>query len=98
MTESFKSSPPVNLEKYIDHHFYAERPHIRGRRIPIAVIAHNARDNAWTVPQLMEEFTLSQAEVLAALLYYEEHEDGIEAQEHEEQRLKNLEYSRHHEK
>jgi uncharacterized protein (DUF433 family) len=70
-----------NISKYIETRWFGERPHIRGRRIPIWVIAHTARDNAHGVPELMYDFDLSEAEVLAALLYYSQHEDEIEAQE-----------------
>ncbi len=69
----------LNLSKYID--LRDERPHVRGRRIPVATIAHSARSQGWNVDQLAYEFTLSEAEVLAALLYYEENRDAIEAQE-----------------
>jgi uncharacterized protein (DUF433 family) len=74
--------PTLELTKYIDKRFFGERPHIRGRRIPIAVIASALRDNAGVgVPELMYSYSLSEAEVLAALLYYEQHHAEIEAQE-----------------
>ena len=80
-------APAVDLTKYIETRFFGERPHIRGRRVPVAFIAYNARTNAWDIARLAYEFTLSEAEVAAALLYYQEHKDLIDAQEAEEFRL-----------
>lgn len=73
----------IDLSPYIETRFFDERPHIRGRRIPIAVIAHTASDNQHGVAELMADFDLTESEVLAALLYYVEHKDAIEAQEAE---------------
>lgn len=72
---------PVNLSKYIEARFFAERPHVRGRRVPVATLAHSAQRYGWNAKELAYQFTLTEAEVLAALLYYEEHKDEIEAQE-----------------
>lgn len=77
----------VDLRKYIDTAFYGERPHIRGRRVLVSMIAANARANDWSVARLAHEFSLSEAEVLAALLYYDEHTADIDRQDAEEQRL-----------
>jgi uncharacterized protein (DUF433 family) len=74
----------VDLSKYIETRFFEDRPHIRGRRVPIAVIVRRARVNNWTAAQTAYDFTLSEAEVLAALLYYQEHQEQIEQQEAEE--------------
>jgi uncharacterized protein (DUF433 family) len=75
-------SPAVDLTRYIDRRHFGERPHIRGRRIPVWVVAHAALDNpGYGVPELMYSYDLSEAEVLAALLFYEQHRDEIEAQE-----------------
>lgn len=71
----------VDLNKYIETRFFGERPHIRGRRIPVATIAHSAQSQGWSVAELAYQFTLSEPQVLAALLYYEENKDVIEAQE-----------------
>ncbi|MBN1966547.1 MAG: DUF433 domain-containing protein [Anaerolineae bacterium] len=71
----------VDLSKYIEVRIFGERPHIRGRRIPVATVAHSAASQGWGVAELAYQFTLSEAEVLAALLYYQEHEAMIEAQE-----------------
>ncbi len=71
----------VDLSKYIEVRIFGERPHIRGRRIPVATIAHSARSQNWGIAELAYQFTLSEPEVLAALLYYQENKDLIEAQE-----------------
>ena len=74
-------APALDLSKYIEKRFFGERPHFRGRRIPVATIAYTARDNNHGVAELMYDFTLSESEVLAALLYYSEHKQEIDAQE-----------------
>lgn len=71
----------VDLQKYIEMRLFGERPHIRGRRVPVATIAHSAQSEGWNTAELAYQFTLSEAQVLAALLYYEEHKEEIEAQE-----------------
>lgn len=79
-------SPPIlDLSKYIEVRLFGERPHVRGRRVPVATVAYNARTNKWDVAELAYQFTLSEAQVLAALLYYAEHRDEIDAQEKAEQ-------------
>lgn len=84
----------VDLRKYIDATFFGERPHIRGRRVLVSMIAANARANDWSVARLAQEFSLSEAEVLAALLYYDEHKADIDRQDAEEQRLFDEMYER----
>ena len=74
-------TPVLDLSKYIEIRAFGERPHVRGRRIPVATIAYSARSQGWDVARLVYEFTLSEAQVLSALLYYEEHHDEIDAQE-----------------
>ncbi len=74
----------VDLSKYIETRLFGERPHIRDRRIPIAVIVYQARANSWTIAETAWNFTLAEAEVLAAMLYYEEHQSEIDAQEFSE--------------
>jgi uncharacterized protein (DUF433 family) len=71
----------VDLSKYIETRLLGDRPHLRGRRIPISVIARTAADNGHGVSELMYDFDLSETEVLASLLYYSEHQASIEAQE-----------------
>jgi uncharacterized protein (DUF433 family) len=76
-------TPPatVDLTKYIERRLFGERPHIRGRRIPVATVAYNAHTHRWSVAEVAHNFGLSEAEVLAALLYYAENQDEIDAQE-----------------
>ena len=78
-----QTSTPVDLSKYIDMRFFGGRPHIRGRRVTVAIIAYNHRKNGWTLAETAYNFTLSEGEVLAALLYYDEHKAVIDAQEQE---------------
>jgi uncharacterized protein (DUF433 family) len=73
--------PLTNLSHYIETRFFGERPHLRGRRLPVATIISAARENGHGIAELAYDFTLSEAEVLAALLYYAEHKDTIDAQE-----------------
>jgi len=78
-------STTVDLSKYIETRSFGERPHIRGRRVPVALIAYSARSQKWDVAELAYQFSLSEGQVLAALLYYEEHKAEIDALEAEEQ-------------
>ncbi len=71
----------IDLSKYIEARFFGERPHIRGRRVPVATVAYSARSEGWDVTELAHQFTLNTAQVLSALLYYEEHQAEIDAQE-----------------
>jgi uncharacterized protein (DUF433 family) len=80
-------APALDLSKYVEARLFGERPHIGGRRVPVAVITYNARTHGWSLAETAWNFTLSEAEVAAALLYYEEHKEEIDAQEAEEQKL-----------
>jgi uncharacterized protein (DUF433 family) len=71
----------VDLRKYIETNFLGERSHIRGQRVPVATIAYSAKSQRWDIAELARQFTLTEAETLAALLYYQEHESEIDAQE-----------------
>ncbi|MFN8374515.1 MAG: DUF433 domain-containing protein [Anaerolineae bacterium] len=71
----------VDLRKYIDTQYFGARPHIRGRRVPVALIAYSARSEGWGTSELAYQFTLTEPQVLAALLYYQEHQAEIDAQE-----------------
>lgn len=75
----------VDLSKYIEVRLFEDRPHIRGRRVPVGLLAAFARANDWTVAETAYQLSLTEAEVLAAMLYYEEHKEEIERQEAEEQ-------------
>ncbi len=71
----------VGLDKYIDD--AGERPMIRGTTVPIATIAYRAASGSWSLCEMTYQFTLREAEVLAALLYYTQFKDKIDAQEGE---------------
>jgi len=85
MADQAQAPEMVDLSKYIEIRLMEDRPHIRGRRVPVALIAHSARSQRWDAAELAYQFTLTEAEVLAALLYYEEHAAEIEALEADEQ-------------
>ncbi len=68
------------------------RPHVRGRRVPIALLAHSARSEGWGIQELAYQFTLSETEVLAALLYYQQHQPEVESAEETEARLMEEQY------
>lgn len=70
------------LTDYIEKRRFGDRPHIRGRRVPVSIIASAARDNTGVgVPELADAYGLSETEVLAALLYYAHHQEEIDTQE-----------------
>lgn len=76
----------ADLRKYIEirvdqEHPDIKRPYIRERRVPVATIAHSSRSQRWGVGELAYQFTLSETQVLAALLYYAEHQGEIETHE-----------------
>lgn len=69
----------ADLSKYIE--IRDNRPHIRGRRLPIAFIVSAQKVQHLSIAELADEFTLSEPQVLAALLYYYEHQPEIDAQD-----------------
>ncbi len=75
----------TDLTLYVETRLFGERPHIRGRRVPVATIVAFAQANKWNIDQLAYNFTLTEAQVLAALLYYQEHKEVIDKQEAQEQ-------------
>jgi uncharacterized protein (DUF433 family) len=81
MSAKTKTPAEVDVSKYVEVRLFGERPHIRGRRVPVADIAHYARSQKWGVSELAYQFGLSEPQVLAALLYYAEHQPEIDAQE-----------------
>lgn len=85
----------ADLSKYIDFKFFGERPHIRGRRIWVSMIAVNEQANQWRITELAADFSLTEEEVLAALLYYREHKAEIDRQDDEDARLWDETYERY---
>jgi uncharacterized protein (DUF433 family) len=69
----------VDLSKYIE--LRDNRPNVRGRRLPVVFIASAERVNKSSISDLAYEFTLTEGQVLAALLYYREHQAEIDAQD-----------------
>jgi uncharacterized protein (DUF433 family) len=69
----------VDLSKYIE--MREGRPHIRGRRLPVAFVAAAQQTNHASLEELAYQFTLSEQQVLAALLYYREHQSEVDTQD-----------------
>jgi uncharacterized protein (DUF433 family) len=82
-----EQSLPITLDltKYIEIRLFGERPHLRERRVPVATVVYNYRTHGWSVAETAHNFGLTEAEVLAALLYYEEHRERIDELERQEQ-------------
>jgi uncharacterized protein (DUF433 family) len=55
------------------------RPRIAGRRITVAQIASWHVKQEWPVARIVEEFKVTPADVHAALAYFFDHRDEIEA-------------------
>jgi uncharacterized protein (DUF433 family) len=72
----------VDLSKYIE--MRNDRPNIRGRRIPIMFLVSFQKAHQSTIEDLCEGYTLSRAEVLAALLYYQEHQEELDKQDEQD--------------
>lgn len=75
-------SETVDLSKYIE--MRNDRPHIRGRRIPIMSLIAYQKVNHSTIEELCDDYTLSEAEVLAALLYYRQNQEEMDRQDQED--------------
>lgn len=81
MTSRQDDTSTVNLRKYVEVRLMGDKPHIRRRRLPVSMIAYAARDNDLNIAELTEAFDLSEAQVLAGLLYYKENQTLIDDQE-----------------
>jgi uncharacterized protein (DUF433 family) len=71
----------LDLTKYIEERHFGSRPHLRGHRVPVALVAYGHNGAGMSIAELMEAYTLSEPEVLAALLYYAEHQAEIDTYE-----------------
>lgn len=69
----------IDLSKYIE--IRHERAQIRGRRLPVIFVAAAEQANQLSIAELAYQFTLSEEQVLAALLYYREHKAELDAQD-----------------
>ncbi|MBN1562299.1 MAG: DUF433 domain-containing protein [Anaerolineae bacterium] len=85
----------IDLTKYIETRLFGDRPHIRGRRIPVATVVYNTHEHQWHVTETAHNFGLSEAEVLSALLYYAENKTLIDAQEATYQADLDVDYEKH---
>jgi uncharacterized protein (DUF433 family) len=82
MTAPTAVSTTVDLSKYIE--MRDGRANIRGRRLPVSFIAGAALVNGLSNAEIAYEFTISESQVVAALLYYFEHRDEVDRQDAEE--------------
>ena len=69
----------VDLSKYIE--MRDGRPNVRGRRLPVSFIASAHQVNNLSIAELAYDYTISEEQVLAALLYYREHKEEIDRQD-----------------
>lgn len=82
MTAPTANPTTVDLSKYIE--MRDGRANIRGRRLPVSFIAGAARVNGLSNAEIAYQYTISEIQVVAALLYYYEHQDEIERQDAED--------------
>jgi uncharacterized protein (DUF433 family) len=80
-------SETVDSSKYVETRLIGRLPHIRGRRLPMTFVASAERATGLSVAELADEFSLSEEQVLAALLYYHEHRAELDAMDREETRF-----------
>ncbi len=83
----------VDLSKYIE--MRDNRPNIRGRRFPVMHLISYQRKNQFTLEELCDDFSLSEAEVLAAFLYYRQHKDEMDRQDEEDTQAWEEQYERY---
>jgi uncharacterized protein (DUF433 family) len=86
MTTPVSETDKVNLSKYIDNTLMSGRPHIRGRRMPVWLVAASF-ESGMSLADIAFNYTITEAQILAALLYYREHKDEIDAQTEEDKRI-----------
>ncbi|MCL4254967.1 MAG: DUF433 domain-containing protein [Anaerolineae bacterium] len=83
----------VDLSKYIE--IRNNRPNIRGRRFPVMHLISYQRTNLLTLEELCDDFSLSEAEVLAAFLYYRQNKDEMDRQAAEDSKAWEEQYERY---
>lgn len=75
----------------VDPDVFGGKPYIEGRRITVQHIADHHEHFGWSVEKIAEQFLLSLAQVYAALAYYHDHKQEIEASiDADEQRMKHI--------
>jgi uncharacterized protein (DUF433 family) len=101
---SIEMAPPapptdvIHLADYIEFRYFDSRPHLKNRRLPVAFVAYMAKRNNMALSEVAYNYTISEQEALAALWYYSLHQDEIDAQEEEEQRILDELYHLHNPK
>lgn len=90
-------SEEVNLSKYIDNTLMSGRPHIRGRRVPVWTV-QASYEAGRSIAEIAYDFTITEEQIFAALLYYREHKAEIDAQIEEDNRLFDEMYEKQDEK
>jgi uncharacterized protein (DUF433 family) len=76
----------TDLSQYIEIRLMENRPHIKNRRLPVSFVAKDFA-NGDTLREIGDNYSITQEQVMAALLYYYEHRDEIDTQDAEEERL-----------
>lgn len=71
----------VDLSKYVETRLMGDRPHVRGRRLPVVFVGEAFDVNGISISDIAYNFTITEEEVLAALLYYREHKAEIDARD-----------------
>jgi uncharacterized protein (DUF433 family) len=69
----------VDLSKYIE--MRNDRPHIRGQKLPVMFIVAMKQENNASIGEIAYQFTITEEQVVAALLYYFEHKAEMDAQD-----------------
>jgi hypothetical protein len=75
-----EQTQPTDLSNYIEFRPHDERPYLRGRCLVSIVISYLIQDK-FNLQQVKNELNLSNAQIAAALLYYEEHKAEVDAAE-----------------
>lgn len=76
----------LDLSKYVETRLMGDRPHVRGRRLPVTFVAKDYFDGK-SIAEIMEEYAIAEEQVLAAILFYREHQQILDAHDAEEVRL-----------
>lgn len=75
----------VDVDNYIEKRFWDGKfPHIRNRRVRVAWIAEYSHDNQRSIAEIAQDIGLTEMQVAAALLYYEQHKEEIDILEQAE--------------
>lgn len=86
MTTPVSETEKVNLSKYIDNSLMESRAHLRGRRMPVWLVAASF-EGGMSLARVVCNYTITEEQILAALLYYREHQDEIGGQREENRQV-----------